>query len=306
MKRLKYILLVSAAAILSGCDNFLRIEPLNDIVLENYWTEKADVISVLGGCYAQLESADCIQRMAIWGEARSDNMQTGSGTQNDLIQIFKENILETNNFVNWASFYQCINRCNTVIYYAPSVAAKDPNFTAAELRATIAEATTLRALCYFYLIRTFCDVPYVTDPSIDDSQQYQVAATPFDQILDRLIDDVERVKDDAVRSYGEESIENTCRITRYACYALLADLYLWKGRYQECIDYCDKVIDQKIGQYEDEREKNPTGYSVELYGKYPLISETLSGSSYAGNTYTEIFGTGNSFESNESQPSRCS
>ena len=297
MKRLKYILLVSAAAILSGCDKFLRIEPLNDIVLENYWTEKADVISVLGGCYAQLESADCIQRMAIWGEARSDNMQTGSGTQNDLIQIFKENILETNNFVNWASFYQCINRLNTVIYYAPSVAAKDPNFTAAELRATIAEATTLRALCYFYLIRTFCDVPYVTDPSIDDSQQYQVAATPFDQILDRLIDDVERVKDDAVRSYGEESIENTCRITRYACYALLADLYLWKGRYQECIDYCDKVIDQKIQQYEYEREKNPTGYSVELYGKYPLISETLSGSSYAGNTYTEIFGTGNSFES---------
>ena len=297
MKRHIYIIMVSVAAVLTGCNKFLSIEPLNDIVLENYWTEKADVTSVLNACYSQLESADCIQRMAIWGEARSDNMQAGSATSNDLIQIFKENILETNTLVNWASFYQCINNCNTVIHYAPEVNAKDPNFTDAELRATIAEATTLRALCYFYLIRTFRDVPYIVEPSIDDSREYQVAATPFEQVLDNLIADVERVKDDAVRSYGENSIENTCRITRYACYALLADLYLWKGNYQACIDYCDRVIERKIQQYEEEREKNPTGLTVELYGKYPLISETQSGSNYAGNAYSEIFGTGNSFES---------
>jgi hypothetical protein len=297
MKRLKYILTVSVAAALTGCNDFLSIEPLNDIVLENYWTEKADVTSVLNSCYAQLESTDCLQRMAVWGEARSDNMQAGSGTANDLNQIFKENILETNRWANWASFYTCIKNCNTVIYYAPEVNSKDPNFTDSEMRATIAEATTLRALCYFYLIRTFRDVPYVTEPSNDDSQVYQVPAMPFDQVLDRLIADIERVKDDAVKSYGENSLENTCRITRYACYALLADLYLWKGDYQACIDYCDRVIDQKIQQYEDEREKNPTGFTVELYGRYPLISETQTGSSYAGNTYTELFGTGNSFES---------
>lgn len=297
MKRLKYILMASIATLVSACNGFLNIEPLNDIVLENYWTEKADVTSVLNSCYAQLESSDCMQRMAIWGEARSDNMQAGSGTSNELNQIFKENILETNRWVNWSSFYKCINNCNTVIFYAPEVNAKDPNFTDAEMRATIAEATTLRSLCYFYLIRTFCDVPYVTEPSKDDSQNYQIPATPFDQVLNQLIADMERVKDDAVKSYGENSIENTSRITRYACYALLADLYLWKGDYQACIDYCDKVIAQKVIQYEEEREKNPTGFTVELYGNYPLISETQAGNSYAGNTYTEIFGIGNSFES---------
>ena len=57
------------------------------------------------------------------------------------------------------------------------------------------------------------------------------------------------------------------------------------------------MIDYKIQQYEEEREKNPTGYTVELYGRYPLISEMTSGSTMAGNTYTEIFGAGNSFES---------
>ena len=253
--------------------------------------------SVLNSCYAALESNDCINRMVVWGELRSDNMTNGSGTGHALQQILKENILETNAYTKWQCFYEVINQCNTVIHYAPGVNAIDPNFTDSELDATIAEATTLRALCYFYLIRTFRDVPYVTSPSIDDSQNYQVAATPFETVLESIIVDVEAVKEDAVRSYGEESVENTCRITRWACYALLADLYLWKGDWQKCIDCCDMVINQKIKEYEKEYEENPTTMTVELYDIYPLISESLSNSNYAGNAYTEIFGAGNSFES---------
>ena len=294
-KNIKYMslsvmLTISALAVLTlgSCNDFLSIEPQNEIVLENYWTEEADVNSVLNSCYAQLESPDCVKRMAVWGELRSDNMTNGSGTPYVIQQVLKENILETNSYTEWQCFYSVINRCNTVIYYAPDVNAKDPNFTDSELRATLAEATTLRALCYFYLIRTFRDVPYVTYPSNESK---------FDVVLDSLIQDVERVKDDAVRSYGEKSVENTCRITRWACYALLADLYLWKGDYQRCIDYCDLVIDHKIKEYEEDYEENPTTLTTELYGKYPLISESGANSNYAGNTYTEIFGTGNSFES---------
>lgn len=282
---------------LTSCDKFLSIEPLNDIVLENYWTEEADVYSVLTSCYAQLESTDCINRMIAWGEFRSDNMTNGSGTPYGVQQILKENILETNEFTKWQCFYEVINRCNTVIHYAPIVNQLDPNFTDSELEATLAEATALRALSYFYLIRTFRDVPLVTEPSLDDSQDYQIPASSFDDIINWLIKDVESVAEHAVRSYGEESVENTCRITRWSCYALLADLCLWKGDYEKCIEYCDLVIDHKIMQYKDEFEKNPTTITTELYGKYPLISESSAGSNFAGNTYNEIFGTGNSFES---------
>ena len=293
-----FLLLAATQTVVSGCSDFLSIEPQNEIVLERYWTEEKDVNSVLNSCYAHLETADCINRMVVWGELRSDNMTNGTGTNYALQQIMKENILETNNFTNWQCFYQVINDCNTVLYYAPGVNAIDPNFTDSELRATMAEATALRSLCYFYLIRTFRDVPYVTKPSNDDSQDFRIEATPFNDVLDYLIADMESIKDDAVRSYGEESVENTSRITRWSCYALLADLYLWKGDWQKCIDYCDLVINEKIRQYEEAYEKNPTTLTMELYGKYPLISESAgSNNNYAGNTYTEIFGDGNSFES---------
>lgn len=281
----------------SSCDDFLSIEPQNEIVLEKFWTEESDVTNVLNACYAQLESPDCINRMVVWGELRSDNMTNGSGTGNDIQQILKENILETNNYTKWESFYKAINYCNTVIYYAPSVNQKDPNFTDSELRATIAEAKTLRALSYFYLIRTFRDVPYITYPSKDDNQVFQVPATKFDVVLDSLIADVESIKDDALSSYGEDAVENKCRITRWACYSLLADMYLWKGDWNKVIENCDLVINRKIADYEEDYEENPTILTTELYGKFPLISESTTNGNYAGNTYNEIFGIGLSFES---------
>ena len=274
---------------LASCSDFLSIKPLNEVVLENYWTEESDVYSVLFSCYEQLLSDDCLNRMIIWGESRSDDMQAGSGTPNDINQIFKENILETNPYTQWVSFYKVINNCNTVIHYAPEVCAIDPNFTDAELRATIAEAVTLRSLAHFYLIRAFRDVPYVSEPSIDDGRSYRVPADKFDYVLDRIIEDVEAVKDDAVTRYGEYTMENKYRVTRAACYALLADMYLWKGEWQKCIDNCDLIIKQKIAEYEREYKKNPNAVEMELFGKYPLYPESRAGSTTMGNAYNNIF-----------------
>ena len=284
------------AASLTSCDDFLSIRPLNDVVLENYWTEETDVYSVLFSCYEQMNSNDCVQRMILWGESRSDDMQAGSGTANDINQIFKENILETNPYTQWLPFYTAINRCNTVIHYAPEVAAADPNFTDAELRATIAEAVTLRSLAYFYLIRTFRDVPYVVEPSIDDSKSFRIPAEKFDNVLDQIIADVEAVKDDAVIRFGENTSENTYRITRSACHALLADMYLWKGDWRKCIEHCDYVIAQKCIEYVLMLDKNPNSTDVELFNGYPLIPEASTGSNEMGKAYNAIFSRGNSFE----------
>ena len=285
------------SASLTSCGDFLSIEPMNEIVLENYWTEEADVQSMINACYSQLESQDCISRMIAWGEMRSDNMTTGAGTPNDVQQILKENLLESNPYAKWEAFYKAIGYCNTVIHYAPGVAEIDPNFTSDECNATIAEATTLRALCYFYLIRAFRDVPFVTEPSLDDSQNYQVAATPFDEVLNRLISDVEGVKNNAMRTWGEKSHQNYTRITRAACNALLADLYLWRGDWQKCIDCCEEVMAEKRQEYDEDFQQNPTSMTTLLFEDYPLIAEAMGSSAFAGTAYTEIFSEGCSFES---------
>lgn len=282
---------------LSSCSDYFDMLPLNEVVLENYYTEEADITSVIISCYAGLENTNCITRMAVWGEFRSDNIVAGAGTPDEETQLLKENILPTNKFTDWSAFYTVINRCNTVIHYAPIVQQKDPNYTYSEMKANLAEVKAIRALCYFYLIRTFRDVPFVLEPSLDDSQNYRVPATSFDTILDFLILDLEVVKDDAIRRYARES-DNTSRITRYGIYALLADMYLWKGDYQKCVEYCDVVMKHKYDLYLESIAKYGNNTPIKLYKGYPLLSENLGGSSAnSGMAYTAIFGTKNSFES---------
>ena len=153
MKRLHYYILgaISAVCGLSSCADFLEIEPQNEIILEQFWNEKADVDAIVAGCYSGMQAEGVIKRMMVWGEFRSENVGPGSNVQSDgnLEKILKENIDAKNTYTSWSDFYMVINRCNTVIKYAPGVAAIDPAYTQSELQATIAEMVTLRSLAYF-------------------------------------------------------------------------------------------------------------------------------------------------------------
>jgi hypothetical protein len=215
--------------------------------------------------------------------------------------VFKENITPKNFYTTWDVFYNVINRCNTVIKYAPEVAQRDPAYSSSELNATLAEVTALRALCYFYLIRTFRDVPYTTEAYTDDDQEMQLAATPFYTVLDNLIADLERVKNDAPRRYypddSPNADQNSAYITRWAIYTLLADMYLWKGDWDNAIRYCDLVLDFKRSQYDEMLEREGNVMDIELINGIPMLVEMPSYSSVQGNAYSAIFGTGHSFES---------
>lgn len=298
----------ASAGLLSSCSDFLDITPLNKVVLENFWTQKSEVNAVLMGCYESLESEESIIRMGVWGEMRSENILQGASIGNEYNEILNENILPTNSLTKWNVMYQTINRCNTVCHYAPMVQKKDPNYTVNELNANIAEASFIRDLCYFYLIRTFRDVPLSFEPTIDDTKEFKIPATPMNAALDSLIKDLESVKDYAVRRYVDDSkmsnsqaasqaYENSSRVTRIAIYALLADLNLWRGNYDETIKYCDLVIDFKKNQYKEKKNQIGDLNDMQEFAGIPLILEGTVGSVTCGNAYNEIFGTGNSFES---------
>jgi len=296
----------TAALGLSSCSDFLDILPMNDVVLENYWTQKSDVDAVRSSCYVALQSSDAMQRIGIWSELRSDNLFAGANVPNEVNEILKENILSTNSYCNWSEIYKCINRCNIVCHYAPQVQRDDPNYSEAEMRSDVAEMSALRALCYFYLIRAFRDVPYSTEPSIDDTQNYIKAATPFNAVLDSLITNLESVKDQCVRRYQLERVsgssytlpdENTSRITRVAIWAILSDLYLWKGDWDNAIKYADMVINYKKEQYEELLARVGDIKDIDYIDGIPMILEMPEGSNTCGHSYNEIFGDGNSFES---------
>lgn len=321
--KLKNIIKSIGLAILSclplvSCD--VEVLPLNQIIAQNYWTSKADVESVVFSCYTGLTSSDVITRMIIWGEVRSDNIKEGqqiSQASKDLQYLLNGNILETNTYCDFSAFYKLINRCNTVELYAPVIQERDPNYTESDLRQNLAEVKAIRALCYFYLIRTFGDVPFTFVASIDDDQNYYLPATKQELILDTLIMDLEANVNYAPKRYVNE-IENSARISRNAINAILADMYLWRASnanvapatrnadYLKCVEYCDKVIDAKIAEYKEDRYGTlRPQISRDIYAEYgfPLLeewaeSDQTSGVGTNAKAFNKIFGgDGNSFES---------
>ena len=303
---------------LVSCD--VEVLPLNQIIAQNYWTSKADVESVVFSCYTGLTSSAVIERMIIWGEVRSDNIKEGqqiSQASKDLQYLLNGNILETNTYCDYSAFYKLINRCNTVELYAPVIQERDPNYTESDLRQNLAEVKAIRDLCYFYLIRTYGDVPFTFVASIDDDQNYYLPVTKQELILDTLIMDLEANANYAPKRYVNE-IENSARISRNGINAILADMYLWRASnanvdpatrnadYLKCVEYCDKVIDAKIAEYKEDRYGNlKPQVSREIYAKYgfPLLeewaeSDQTSGQGTNAKAFNRIFGgDGNSFES---------
>jgi len=302
MKRIHYYIVCAISAVcgLSSCSDFLEIEPQNEIILEKFWNEKADVNTILAGCYSGMQEGNVIKRMMVWGEFRSDNIGPGSNTQQDgnLEKILKENIDAKNSYTDWQAFYTVINRCNTLIKYAPGVAAIDPAYTESELQANIAEVVGLRSLCYFYLIRAFRDVPFTREAYIDDDQKLDLPATKFDAVLDSLIFDLESVKNNAVKRYPvTKELYQTGRITQDAIHALLCELYLWKKDYQNCVRYADLVIESKKAIYEENRKKRTSSSTLqtsneveERFNGFPLATNSTS-TNYYGDAYTTLYGS---------------
>ena len=302
LTKIKYAaVMLCSVGVFSSCNDFLGTMPLNEIVLENFWETEEEVNSVVMSCYSRMAQGDFLTRLILWGELRSDNVVEGVITgeipyvnNNQLLDMLEGNIQQDYYIADWSSFYSVINRCNTVLYYAPQVLERDPDFKASEWEYIKAEMLTLRALCYFYLVRSFRDVPLVLEPTIDDSQEFQVAAANPNVVLEQLVKDLKEAELTALKKFPESSSSfysyTKSRVTKQTVWALLADIYLWMEHYDECIVYCDKVIAEKVA------EANESNMNYD--GNYPLLANTES---YKKNNihqaYNQIFGVGNSFES---------
>lgn len=298
----KYIL--GALALTMGftsCGDFLDVEPRDIITLENFWNEKGDIEAVLAGCYSTMAEEEIIARMMVWGEFRSENVIIADETRDaNLTLVLKEGINATNWYCNWRAFYNVINRCNTAIYYAQEVASKDPSYTVSEVNAHIAEAVAIRSLMYWYLIRTFRAVPYTEEAFLDDTQTFAIPVSQFNEVLDKLIAALEAVKDNAVSAYPEITDESndarfysTGRITRWAIYAMLADMYLWKQDADKCIEYTQAIIDYKKEKIKEDKQFNLSDF--DKFGGYPILPTRYSEDTY-GNAFNRIFLLGNSME----------
>ena len=271
MKRLiTYSILVVFTAGLTSCNDWFDLRPKSDTTLEDFWNDEKDVRSMVGACYRAMNEGGFVDRLMVWGEIRSDNVLKGLAASEernrDVTRILDLTLNATNPYNTWTEYYRVINYCNTVIHFAPAVLEKDPNFTEAQLRAYVAEVKGIRALCYFILVRTFRDIPFSTEPYVDDTKSFYLPQSNPDEVIRFLINDLKGVEDDATVEFLDLANDKG-RMTRKAIWCLIADMSLWLGEYDDCIIYCDKVLKLLTTALKNrlELEKSPSEYYYRIF-----------------------------------------
>ncbi len=276
---LKKVMLGACAVLtLGSCNDFLTIYPTDKTVGEDFWKKKEDVDQMVTGAYAAMLSYNVQERSIVWGALRSDELVKRSSYSNTTIDnVLAMNLLPTNGYNSWGSFYNVINRCNIVLNHAEGVMDEDPEFTQGDYETVRGQMLALRSLCYFYLVRAFRDVPYTTQSYEDDDQNMQVAQMCPDSVLEYCIQDLKEAETKVMRSgaYGTSNWRNFGYITRDAVYAILADIYLWRASmnhsqsdYQSCIEYADKVINSKDQYYQETHSQSVSGATDDIYHLY--------------------------------------
>lgn len=334
-KIFKQLLVAGTVVVLGGgmtsCEDYLTLYPTTSITEEEFWNTRNDVNNVRASAYYQL--TQCTGKILAWGEFRSDNVELSDMSKANYRYMQEAVLQPSENLYDWSAFYKGINFCNKVLEHGQQMVDKgtDPSFTNVEWQPMKAEMVSLRALYYFYLVRSFRNVPFVRH-SISTDAEALVArekAVPGQEIMDSLIHEVEAVLPTAAINYGRIS-SNKGRWTRTSIHALLADMYLWRagmvynGRakgfpvvnekgdtlttaqekslatdlMKKTISHADYVIKQQMDEFKLSLDLSNVPQDDKRRAQtYPLIQSEASSFGILDAGYRDVLGIGNSGES---------
>lgn len=253
-KRYNFWLVTSLFLVLTGCkDKFLDEIPKSTLTTDVYYQTEAGFEDLVRSCYPLLRNihqnrvlvlngTDVFSAQGGWNPSAVNGKENLPSLYDVYDARFNATLPEIQSL--WQLLYAEIARTNTVVSRASVITTM-----AATLKDTrVSEAKFLRALCLFYAVQQWGDIPMplaeVTTPKKDFPRV--PAADVYKQIIADLLD-CEAKLPAVASNYG--------RITKGAAQFLLSRVYLTRGwnynnslggtnaDFDSALIYADKVID---------------------------------------------------------------
>ncbi|GAA4431226.1 RagB/SusD family nutrient uptake outer membrane protein [Ravibacter arvi] len=267
----------------TGCgDDFLVEKPVSTLTTDVYYKTETGFEDLVKSCYPLLRNIYQTRALVLNG---TDIFSSGTGwsasqkVDPDALDVYDTRLNGANGelLALWRLLYAEIGRANTVISRAPDVAMDE-----SRKNIRTAEARFLRALCYFYLVQQWGDVPMPLVETTTASKEANRAPSKdvYKQIIDDLTQSETRLPVTA-SDYG--------RVTKGAARFLLSRVYLTRGwnfnnalggsdaDFQKALEYADMIIESYplAARYKDlfpTRSENPlTQYTGAQNDKNPEI-----------------------------------
>lgn len=219
IKRLKFTAYAAAALVFLGsCQSFLDEDPKADLAPGNYFQSQGDLDGALAAMYLKLA------RDGAWGFTSketsyfgSDDMTTDPGlNKQDQRDFDKLSGSSTNQsmLAQWEGPWQAIYQANNIINNYERV-----NTTDEQKNAAGGQAYYFRGMCYYYLVRTFGELPIVTE-SLD--AEARPDRESVEKVYELIISDLEKAKELLPVTFNGES----GKANKMAAQSLLSDVYL--------------------------------------------------------------------------------
>ncbi len=235
---IKAVAVIALAGFTTSCNDWLDVLPNNEQVADKYWQSKEEVESVIASGYYYLRSS--VPTLLKWGELRGGTLYS---TAADDTKLQDFNLTPDYKLCDYSTIYKVINMANSVLEYAPSVRNNDDTYYEAIMLSHLCEAYFLRSYCYLTLLKNYGEVPLVTKSYADDTQSFDMAKSTEQEIIAQIRSDVETaLATGAAKGTYETEWQTKGRVTKWALYALGADVCLWAEDYNKCMEYCDLLM----------------------------------------------------------------
>ncbi|MBZ4188726.1 RagB/SusD family nutrient uptake outer membrane protein [Niabella beijingensis] len=269
MKRIIYLFVTTAAAALfTSCSKLIDIDPISNVGVDAFYRNYNEVNTALTGCYNGLQGPLYNEWMLT--ELRGTNSLQGvpnsSATQNielNDLDMYTLNASHDEVYNYWIATYKNIRALNYVlkslgaVYENGAVALNDgtAKMDAAQKNQLAGEALFLRAYHYFNLVRLYGGVFLITDPVVPQEAKKTGRSTVEELYRFITADLTKAVELLPETAYAGQNPADMGRATVWAADALLAKVYLTRGKKAEALLLLNEVIDRSgyglLADFED-------------------------------------------------------
>lgn len=240
-------LIVASLVITTGCEDFLQKDPQGELTQEAFPVTASDALLATNAVYVTVRTWTYHSGGYPILDIMSDDAHKGSNPNDQLptvgpYETFTHTTTQDGLDRWWSALYEGIKRANVVIEKVPSI-----NMNEQLRNRYIAEASFLRGLFYFDLVRAFGGVPKVTSTTPATKTPRSTDA----EIYELIISDLEF----AAQHLPEKSLyapDDAGRATKGAAKSLLARVYLFMGDYKNVEKYALEVIASDEYDLEDD------------------------------------------------------
>lgn len=229
---IKYITAIILCISLTQCkESFLDARSPSSVDDEFVTTTPAEAFKILSWCYANYRQ-NCVMGGYRWNEPVGSDAELypEDGSANNLNAIMRADQLPVDASVGgFNGLYATLSRASKLASLIEEKAAYKEDVAAGRTSNwthLYGEAMTMKAFCYFELVKHFGDVPYGYENKVVDDY----ALTSRFTIYDNLINDLKKVEP-LMFKLGEGSI-NAERFSKTFANALIGQIALFSGGYQ--------------------------------------------------------------------------